>query len=92
MNVHWVESALADLRAIEAHISQHSPQYARGMVTRLFTQSEQLALHPLSGAIVPEYGKEDLREVFERPYRIIYCIRGDQVDVVAVVHAARELP
>ena len=36
MNVHWTESALADLQAVEAYISRHSPQYALGMIERIF--------------------------------------------------------
>jgi plasmid stabilization system protein ParE len=30
--------------------------------------------------------------VIERPYRIIYRLKEEQVDVVAVVHSAQELP
>jgi len=92
MNVHWTEAALSDLRAIEAYISRHSAQYGRGMVERIFDRSEQLADQPRSGAVVPEYEEETLRELFEHPYRIIYRVLEHQVDVVAVIHAARRLP
>jgi toxin ParE1/3/4 len=92
MNVHWAESALADLQAVEAHIARHSPQYALGMVERIFTRSGQLEAHPHLGPVVPEYGDETLREVFEAPYRIVYRVREEQIDIVAVVHAARRLP
>jgi toxin ParE1/3/4 len=34
---------------------------------------------------------ETLREVIEGPYRIIYLIKPDQLDVIAVVHGARDL-
>jgi toxin ParE1/3/4 len=92
MNVHWTEAALADLQAIEAYISRHSARYGRAMVERIFDRSEQLAAHPHSGAVVPEYEDESLRELFEHPYRIIYRVWEQQVDVVAVIHAARRLP
>jgi toxin ParE1/3/4 len=42
--------------------------------------------------MVPEYGDETLRELFEDPYRIVYQVLDQQIDVVAVVHAARRLP
>jgi toxin ParE1/3/4 len=42
--------------------------------------------------IVPEYEREDLREVIEKPYRIIYRIHPDQIDIVAVIHGAQILP
>jgi len=40
---------------------------------------------------VPEYSAEDIRELIEKPYRIFYQIKPDQIDVLAVVHGARLL-
>jgi len=45
----------------------------------------------LAGRVVPEFQIGQLREVFEIPYRIIYCIRPDRIDVITVVHMARQL-
>ena len=42
--------------------------------------------------MVPEYESENVREVIEGSYRIIYLIKLDQIDIVAVVHSARVLP
>lgn len=42
--------------------------------------------------MVPEYSRDDVREVIERPYRIIYRIMESQIDVLAVIHGARLLP
>ncbi len=92
MNVHWTESALADLRAAEDYIARHSPHYARVIVERVFARSEQLATHPRTGPVVPEYDDETIRELFEDPYRIIYRVLDQQVDIIAVVHASRRLP
>ena len=92
MNVNWTEAALADLRAAEAYVARHSAQYATALVERIFARTEQLADQPHLGAVVPEYDDESLREVFEHPYRIIYRVPEQQVDVVAVVHGVRRLP
>lgn len=92
MNVHWTESALADLRAVEAHISRHSPRYAQSMVERILSRSGLLEDHPHLGPVVPEYGDEALRELFEDPYRLVYRILEDRIDILAVVHAARRMP
>ena len=35
---------------------------------------------------------EDIREVFEHPYRVIYRVSGPDVQVVAVIHSSRRLP
>ncbi len=44
------------------------------------------------GRKVPEYQTEDIRELIEKPYRIIYRIKANQIDVLAVIHGARLLP
>ncbi len=43
----------------------------------------------MSGRMVPEYYQDDIREVIEKPYRIIYRVKTNQIDVIAVVHATR---
>lgn len=46
----------------------------------------------MSGRLVPEYDRDDVRELIERPYRIIYRIQRDQIEVLAVIHGAQLLP
>lgn len=92
MKVHWTESAIQDLIAVYDYIFQDSPHYAQKMVDRLTRRSQQIADFPLSGRRVPEYRRDDLREVIESPYRVIYRVRPEQVDIVAVIHGARQLP
>ena len=91
MTVHWTDSAQDHLDAIYAYIAQDSPEYALRMVDRLTRRSQQIAEAPLSGRRVPEYDLDQIREVIERPYRIIYHITPDQIDVIAVLHGARDV-
>ena len=91
MTVHWTDNAIQHLIAIYDYIAQDSPFYATKMVDRLTRRSQQVADFPRSGRIVPEYQAEDLREVFEGPYRVIYRIRPERVDVLGVIHGARQL-
>ena len=69
----------------------NSPTYGKQMVDKITRRSEQIADHPLSGQKVPEYESQDIRELIEKPYRIIYRIKKDQIDVVAVIHGAQLL-
>jgi plasmid stabilization system protein ParE len=62
------------------------------MVDRITRRSEQISTQPLSGRKVPEYEDEDIRELIEKPYRIIYSVKQDQIDVLAVIHGAQLLP
>ena len=92
MNVHWTDTAVAHLVAIYERIAQDAPVYAQRMIDRHTQRSEQIATFPESGRMVPEYEAPDIREVIESPYRIIYRIKVDQIDVLAVVHGAQLLP
>ncbi|MBI3582911.1 MAG: type II toxin-antitoxin system RelE/ParE family toxin [Nitrospinae bacterium] len=91
MKVHWTETAEEHLDAIYSYIAQNSPQYAILMVDRLTRRSQQIADFPLSGRKVPEYKMEQIREVIEGHYRIIYHIKPDQIDVLAVIHASQNI-
>ncbi len=42
--------------------------------------------------MVPEAGFPQIREVIEGPYRIIYYIKSDGIDVLAVLHSAQQTP
>jgi toxin ParE1/3/4 len=76
---------------LRIYCSQFSDLWRR-IVDGITRRSEQIAEQPLSGRKVPEYDAEDIRELIEKPYRIIYRIKPDQIDVLAVIHGARLLP
>ena len=57
---------------------------------RLTGRSAQIGQFPHSGRMVPEYEADDVREVLEDPYRILYRIRPQRVDVLAVIHMSRQ--
>jgi addiction module RelE/StbE family toxin len=92
MKVHWTNNAVDHLVNIYEYIALNSPTYAKGMVDRITRRSSQIDGSPLSGRMVPEYQAQDIRELIEKPYRIIYRIKQDQIDVLAVIHGARLLP
>ncbi len=91
MIIHWTAGAVQQLRAIYDYIAQTSPEYAKRMVERLTRRSEQIGTFPLSGRAVPEYQALQVREVIEGSYRIIYHIRPNQINVVAVIHGSRPI-
>ena len=91
MKVHWTDTAQGHLAAIHAYIAQDSAEYAKRVVDRLTRRSQQIAAFPLAGRRVPEYDMDQIREVIEGSYRIIYHIKPDQVDVLAILHAAMNI-
>ena len=92
MKVLWTEAALSQLEAIYNYIAQTSPEYALRMIDRITRRSIQIAEFPLSGRVVPEYEVNEIREVFEWPYRIIYLIEAapSRVEVLAVILGSRK--
>ena len=92
MRAYWTGAAIKHLSAIYDYIAQDSPVYAKRMIDRLTQRSEQIASFPLSGRMMTEYEAEDIREIIERSYRIIYRIKPEQIDVLAVIHCGRLLP
>jgi toxin ParE1/3/4 len=91
MKVHWTDTAIDHLSGIHKYIALHSQEYAKRMVDRLTKRSRQIGNFPYSGRMVPEFGEDQIREVIEGPYRIIYYIKPDQIDVLAVIHGARQI-
>ena len=92
MRVYWTNRAKARLRLIYNYIAEDSPKMALQVVDRVTTRSQQLRDIPRSGRQVPEYNRPDIRELLERPYRIIYKIKSSQVDVLTVMHYRQVLP
>ncbi len=92
MKVYWTDHAKKELRAIHAYIAQNSLRYAQGIVDRITRKTKLLRKFPLLGAEVAEYEDDSIRELLEYPFRIIYQVGEDRVDIVSVVHGARQLP
>lgn len=85
----WSLRAIADVESIRDYIGRDSSTYADLVVRRIVEAVERLSTFPQSGRIVPETDRREIREVVVRPYRIVYRLRADAVDIVTVFHAAR---
>jgi len=92
MKVHWTDRAKWRLKLIEDYIAKENPDAAKALTKRLLQRSHKISDFPYSGRQTPEYQREDIRELLERPYRIIYRIKETQIDVIAVMHYRQLLP
>jgi plasmid stabilization system protein ParE len=89
----WSTDAIGDLTAIVRHIAADNPTAALNMGQAILESTRLLAEFPLAGRMLPEEGKESVREIIHRPYRVIYELSGaDMVMVLRVWHAARGKP
>jgi|LNAP01.1.fsa_nt_gb plasmid stabilization system protein ParE len=92
MRVVWSAEATRSLRQIFTYIAQDSPMTARKVTARLLLRSRQLGEPPLLGRRLPEYPGQDLRELLERPWRIIYRVTPEVIEIVTVRHYRQLLP
>lgn len=92
MRVVWTDRGKARLRQIHAYIAKDQPLNASAFVDRLTRRVDQLIEQPRSGRIVERYNRDDLRELIESGYRIIYLILPDRIDILTVRDSLRVLP
>ena len=92
MKVHWTDRAKQRLKLIHDYIAKESPLVAPKVIERLVRRSIQIGDFPRSGREVPEYHHPDVREIIEHPYRILYRVLPDRIDVITVMHGRQLLP
>ncbi|HEY3859150.1 MAG TPA: type II toxin-antitoxin system RelE/ParE family toxin [Gammaproteobacteria bacterium] len=92
MRVRLSDEAKACLRSIHSHVVKDSPINADALIDRLTRRAESIGDLPWSGRRVPEYEENNVREILERPYRIIYRVLADEIQIASVVHYRQLLP
>ncbi|MBI4930048.1 MAG: type II toxin-antitoxin system RelE/ParE family toxin [Bacteroidetes bacterium] len=91
VKISWTPLAQYDLKEIEAYIAQDSQAYAIITVEKIFDRTSILAKHPKSGRVVPEFENENIRELIEGNYRIVYFILNSKEVIISRVHHAARL-
>jgi toxin ParE1/3/4 len=92
MRIEWTAPAETDLDELFDYIARDSAVYAERFVDRILESVGKLADQPKMGRTVPEADSEDIRElIFRKNYRIIYVLRDDCVQILAIIHAGRDL-
>ena len=76
--VSWAQTAISDLASIYEYIEKDSPSYAITVADRLTDRTKQLAEFPSSGQMVPEYHREDVREVIVYNDRLTHSVAWRQ--------------
>ncbi len=82
---------MTQLGAIAEYVAVSSPVYAEQVVDRVVRRLAQAQQFPESGRAVPEYQSAEVRELVEFPYRLIYRVQPDAIEVLAVLHGRREM-
>jgi len=89
--VTWTPQAKADLKSIGDYIARDSKVYASNFVKKLRQAARALRYFPKRGRVVPEYEDPEVRQILLRKYRIIYRVKESSVEIVRIIHGARDL-
>jgi toxin ParE1/3/4 len=88
--VHITPRARRDIREIARYISRDNPAAADRLADRFDEVGDALGANPKLGRIRTDLGR-DVRSIPEGRYLLIYREHPDRVDVLRVVHGARDL-
>jgi plasmid stabilization system protein ParE len=91
MKLFWTEPAIQDLRDLRDYIAADSDFHAADFIASIITRAERITAFPMIGRVVPEAQRQNISEIVYRSYRIIYRIKGERVEVLAIIHGATDL-
>ena len=86
----WARRAVAGAVGAEEYIADDGPDSAARWIRGLFEAVKRLRDFPRSSRTVAEIGREDIREVLYRDYRVIYRVAARQVGILTVRHGRRK--
>jgi addiction module RelE/StbE family toxin len=91
MRVKWLRAALRNLEEISAFISRDDPDAAERVVRKIVHAVYMLADQPAIGRPGRVAGTREL-VIPDTPYIVPYRVRGEFVQIIRVIHAARRWP
>lgn len=91
MKIAWTVSAGRDMRALRRYIAEHDPKAAESTALQILDALERLTVYPASGRAGR---KPDTRELVipGSAYIVVYRVVGDRVQILRVLHGARQWP
>lgn len=92
MKIFWTPLAIGRLENIFEYISKEDTSSAYKMIDKIFKKVESLSKLPERGRKVPEANREEIREVFENSYRIIYRVDKKRIYLLSIRNFKQLLP
>jgi toxin ParE1/3/4 len=89
------EDAENDLEDIVTYIAKHdSPRAAQHVLSRILEIADSLMVEPTRGTQPRELralGDQEFRQVFFKPYRLIYRVVGERVVIYVIADGRRDM-
>lgn len=90
MKVVITDAAIKDLKVIEDRIAERNPSRAGSFVDELLERCERLGATPRAWPLAPRYERHSVRRRVYGDYLTFYRIAIDAVEVIHVLHGARD--
>jgi addiction module RelE/StbE family toxin len=88
----WTKRAIEDIYHIREYYEPLSKRYAEALTDQFFEKAARLERFPSMGRLVPEFNRNDIRELLTGTYRIVYRLVDEQrIDVLTVHPSAKPL-
>ena len=91
MSLQWTVSASTDLEAAINFIAQDSLSAALRQLDEIEEQTDRLAEYPMLGRAGRVKGTREL-VVNRTPFIVVYRIKGEMIQILRVLHGARQSP
>ncbi len=92
MKLSFARSAIDDLLELKSYyLQQGAPETAEKLLSQILENAQRLIEHPDLGRKVPEFDQDQIRELIQPPFRIVYLRESAEVTVVRVWRSERLL-
>jgi toxin ParE1/3/4 len=91
MRVVWTRLSVSRLEEYARFIAADRPEAAARWAAGAFDLVKPPGRFPRRGRIVPELGREEIREVLYGAYRLIYRIEPKRIAILTVRHARQQM-
>lgn len=92
MRIVWSQTARRRAQAAVDYIALDRPRTSLEWLDGLVRRVELLRDFAGQGRVVPEWHESSVREVFHEPYRVIYEVFDDRIEILTLSHSRQELP
>lgn len=92
MKITWSPLSFEKLEGIYEFIAKDDSVAAKKLIKKMLLKVESLSKYPERGRKVPEINRDDIREIFEGEYRIIYKIKPKKIAILTIRNFKQLLP
>ncbi len=85
----WSVRESNDVRTIYQYIAMDSKFFANKWLEKIAARINMLPAQPNIGRIIPERNDQNLREIIDGNYRIMYRVSKKQIIIYRIIHSAR---